>query len=73
MKAAYYQFVNFIQGLTNFWFYTIWFALFAIVFMLVIRFFKIYNGTQKRFEKISILVLAILLFALLVYLTYLRN
>ena len=73
MKAAYYQFVNFIQGLSNFWFYTIWFVLFAAVFALVIKFFKIYNGSQKKFEKISLFILAILLFVLIVYLTYLRN
>ena len=73
MEAAYYQFVNFVQGLPNLWFYTIWFGLFAVVFLLVTKFFKIYNGTQKKFEKISILVLAILIFAVIVYVTYLRN
>ena len=73
MKELYYQFVNFIQEMPNIWFTTIWLGLMAVIFVLVVKFYKIYNGTQKKFEKISILVLAILLFALLVYLTYLRN
>ena len=45
-----YQFVNYIQGLSNFWFYTIWFGLFACVFLLVVKFFKIYNGFRKKYR-----------------------
>ena len=73
MEAAYFQFVNFIQGLPNMWFYTIWFLMFAVVFALIVKFIKKYDGTQKKFEKISLLIIAVLIFALLVFLTYLRN
>ena len=73
MKELYYQFVNFIQEMPNIWFTTIWLGLMAVIFVLVVKFYKIYNGTQKNFEKISLLVLALILFAILIYLTYIRN
>lgn len=45
----------------------------AVIFALVIRFFKIYNGSQKKIEKGSLIFLAVLLFALLIFLTYVRK
>lgn len=73
MESLYYQFVNFIQDLNNLVFVTIWLLLVAIILVLIVKFFKIYNGTQKSFEKLSYIILAILLFAVLVFLTYIRN
>ncbi len=73
MKDIYFQFVNYVQTLKPLWFGIIWLLLFACVFVLVMKFFKIYNGTQKKFEKLSLIVIAILLFALLVFLTYIRK
>ena len=73
MKSIYYQFVNFIQELNGLWFMTIWLLLLATILILIVRFFKIYDGTQKKFEKVSLLILAILLIAVLVFLTYIRK
>ncbi len=73
MKSLYYQFVNFIQGLNNLVFVTIWLLLVAVILILIVKFFKIYNGTQKHFEKLSYIILAILLIAVLVFLTYIRK
>ena len=73
MKSFYYQFVNFIQTMPVIWFTTIWLLAMAGVFVLIMKFFKKYNGTQKNFEKLSLLFLAILLFAIVIYLTYLRR
>ena len=72
MKSLYYQFVNFIQTLEPLWFTTIMLLLVAADLVLIMKFFKIYNGTQKKFEKVSYIVLAVLLLAVLIYLTYLR-
>ena len=72
MKEAYFQFVNFIQEMPGIWFATILLALFSITFLLVVKFYKIYNGTQKNFEKISLLLLALIIFAIIVYLSYVR-
>lgn len=73
MKSLYYQFVNFIQEMQPVWFVTIWCVLFCGTLIFVMKFFKIYNGEQKSFEKVSYIFIAIILFALLVYLTYLRK
>ena len=73
MKSLYYQFVNFIQTMEPVWFVIIWLLLFAVILVLVMKFFKVYNGTQKKFEKLSLIVLALLLFAVLIYLTYIRK
>ena len=73
MKSLYYQFVNFVQTMKPIYFITLWMALFAISLVLVMKFFKLYNGTQKKFEKISLIILAIFVFAILIYLTYIRN
>ena len=69
----YYQFVNLIQTMPQLWFIIIWLLMFALILIYVVRFFKIYNGTQKKFEKLSLIVLAILFFALLIFLTYIRK
>ena len=68
MKSLYYQFVNFIQTMKPIWFTTIWLLGMALVFVFIMKFFKKYNGTQKNFDKLSLLFLAILVFALIVYL-----
>ena len=73
MKSYYYQFINFIQEMQIGWYLTIWFVLFLAILSATIRFFKIYNGTQKKFEKISLIILAIVLFALLIFYTYIRK
>jgi len=73
MKSVYYQFVNFIQTMPSIWFITIWLALFGLDLVLVVKFFKIYNGTQKKFEKLSLIILAVLLLAIIVFLTYIRK
>ena len=73
MKSLYYQFVNYIQTMDQLWFVTIWMLTFAVMLVYIMKFFKIYNGTQKKFEKLSYLVLALMLFALLVFLTNLRK
>ncbi len=73
MKSIYYQFVNFIQELNALWFMAIWILLFAAILLLIVKFFKIYDGTQKKFEKVSLIIIAILLIAVLVFLTYIRR
>ena len=73
MKSIYFQFVNFIQEMPAVWFICIWLLIFAVALVLVVKFFKIYNGTQKKFEKVSLMVLALLLTAILIYLTYIRK
>ena len=73
METFYYQFVNFIQEMDGLWFITIWLAMAAVTLILIMKFFKAHNGTQKTFEKISLLILAIIIFAALIYITYLRK
>ncbi len=73
MKSYYYQFLNFIQEMNIGWYMAIWFVLFLAILSLTIRFFKIYNGTQKNFEKVSLIILAVLLFAFLIFFTYVRK
>ena len=73
MKNLYYQFVNYVQTMPQLWFITIWLVMFALILVNVMKFFKIYNGTQKKFEKLSLLVIAILLFSALIFLTYIRK
>ena len=73
MKSLYYQFVNYIQSLSELTFIIIWMLTLALTFSLIVKFFKIYNGTQKKFEKLSLLFLSVLLFVLLIYLTGLRK
>ena len=71
--SIYYQFVNFIQGLSNLWYSTILIVLFCSAMISVVKFFKIYNGTQKSFEKLSLIVIAFLLIFALIFLTYIRK
>lgn len=73
MKSAYFQVVNFFQSMPIIWFATIWLLLLAGGLLSIMNFFKAHNGTQKTFEKAGLLVLAILLFAFLIYLTYIRH
>ena len=73
MKSIYYQVVSFFQTMQPIWFITMWLALFATIFIMVVKFFKIYDGTQKNFEKLSLIIGAILLFAVLIFLTCIRK
>ena len=73
MKSAYYQFVNFIQNMQTIWFVTIMVCLLAGILLCIMNFFKAYDGKQKNFEKLGLLVLAILMFAFLIYLVALRH
>lgn len=73
MESLYFQFVNFIQGMDTLWFMTIWIALLAIILSSIVKVYSSYNGEKKKFEKVSFLFLAIILIAVLIYLTYLRN
>ena len=73
MKEAYYQVVNFFQSMPMIWFVTIWLALLAGGLLCIMNFFKAHDGKQKRIEKAGLLVLAILMFAFLIYLTYIRH
>ena len=72
MKSFYYQFVNYIQTMSPLWFTTIMLLLAAAELVFVMKFFKIYNGTQKKFEKISYIVSAVILLGIFIFLTYLR-
>lgn len=73
LKSYYYRLLNFIQGWPGYVFGIVWMLILAAAFLLVIKFFKKYNGTQKKFEKGSLIFLAVLLFALLIFLTYVRK
>lgn len=73
LTSFYNQFVNFIQEMHTALFVTIWVILLAGVLICLVRFFKIYDGTQKKFEKISLMIIALILFALLIYITYIRK
>ncbi|MCQ2565053.1 MAG: hypothetical protein MJ152_04280, partial [Clostridia bacterium] len=59
-KSFYNQFVNFIQGIPGVWFVIAWLLLISLAFICIVRFFKIYNGTQKNFEKVSLIIIAVL-------------
>ena len=73
IKSAYYQFVNFIQNMDTIWFSIIWLLSFALILVMVMKFFKKHNGEQKKLEKLGSLIVAIILFAFIVFLTYLRK
>ena len=73
LTSFYNQFVNFIQELHTACFVTIWVILLVGMLVCIMRFFKIYDGTQKKFEKVSLMIIAIILFALLIYITYIRK
>ena len=73
MKSLYYQFVNFIAEMPVVWYVTIWVVLFGGTLIFITKFFKLYNGEQKSFEKVSYIFLAVILFILLVIFTNLRK
>ena len=73
MKSVYYKIADYIQAMDPLIYATIWLGLFALAFILVVKFFKIYNGTQKKFEKLSYVVLALLVFVIIVFLTNVRK
>lgn len=72
MKSIYYQIVNFIQSLDALIFTAIILILFACALMCVVKFFKAYNGTQKKFEKLSKIVIAVLILMVLIFLISVR-
>ena len=71
MRSFYYQFVNWVQAIPPLWFMTIFIAGISGTFMLIIKFFKKYDGSQTKFEKLSFLILAIMLFSVVAYISYL--
>lgn len=73
MKELYYNVVNLIQEMPYIWFSVIWLITFAVILVLVMKFYKVYNGTQKNFEKLGLFITAIVLFAVLIFLTYVRK
>ncbi len=73
LKSFYYQFVNFIQEMSVVWFVTIWMVLLICTLVCIMRFFKIYNGEQKKFEKVGLMVIALILFVVLIFITYIRK
>lgn len=73
LKSYYYQFVNFIQEMSSAWFVLIWLGLVVAILLSVMTFFKENSKENKKFVKGSMIILAILLFALLVWLTYIRK
>lgn len=72
-KSYYYQIVNFIQEMNPTWFIMIWLGLVVVILLSVMTFFKENSKENKKFVKASMLILAILLFTLLVWLTYVRK
>lgn len=72
MRSIYYQFVNYIQELDAVWFASLILILFACALMCVVNFFKKYDGTQKKFEKLSKIVLALLILLVLIFLVNIR-
>lgn len=71
MDSLYYQFVNYIQSIPPIWFMTIFIAGISGTFLLIVKFFKRYDGSQTRFEKLSLLILAMMLFGAVAYITHL--
>jgi hypothetical protein len=73
MKSLYYKFVNIIQTMDSLWFISLWLVAVAIELVIIMKFFKIYNGTQKKFEKLSLLIIAVAVLALIIFITSLRK
>lgn len=73
MQSVYYQFVNYIQQMPKVWFTAILMALFVFSILSVVKFFKVYNGTQKNFEKLGSLFLGVVLLLFLIFLVYIRK
>ncbi len=74
-KSFYYQVINYIQGLNGSIYIMIWLLLFAMIMACVLAFVKANSGSVKQTKilKASMLILAILLFALLIWYTYVRK
>lgn len=73
MKSLYYKFVNIIQTMDSLWFISLWLVAVAIELVIIMKFFKIYNGTQKKFEKLSLLVIAVAVLALIIFISSIRK
>ncbi len=73
MKSWYYQFVNFIQGLSNITYSMIWVAFLVVALVCLMKFFNSFDDEKKRYKKISFLIIAIVFIVLLIVFTYLRN
>ncbi|MBR6778904.1 MAG: hypothetical protein IKM43_01975 [Clostridia bacterium] len=72
-KSFGFQVISFLQEMPGVWFITIWMVLFAATLLCIINFFKKYNGTQNHFEKVSLIIIAVICMALLMWITYVRK
>ena len=73
LQSVYFQFVQFIQGIPTWIFIGIFVVLFCTALLLIVKFFKKYNGEQKKFEKVSYIVFALIILAIIIYLTIIRK
>lgn len=74
MLVNYYnRFVNFIQQMPTIWFVIIWFVLFAGIMLCIATLFKKYDTEKNKFKKVSMLIVAAILMAILIYLSYIRK
>ena len=74
MIVNYYnRFVNFIQQMPTIWFVIIWFVLFAGIMLCIATLFKKYDAEKNKFKKVSMLIVAAILMAILIYLSYIRK
>ena len=72
MKEIYFNFVNLIQEMPKVWFAIIWLLTAAWMLKLLTKFYKLHDGTQKNIEKPGLLLLALVLFGVILFLTYIR-
>ena len=71
-KSGYFQLVSFVRDLPKFWYFTLWAVLVCLTLVCIMKFFKKYDGTQKEFVKVSLIILAVIFFACLMFITYVR-
>lgn len=71
-KSGYFQFVSFIRDMPTIWFAILWAVLVSLTLVCIMKFFKKYDGTQKEFVKVSLIILAVIFFACLMFITYVR-
>ena len=71
-KSGYFQFVSFIRDMPTIWFGILWAVLVSLTLVCIMKFFKKYDGTQKEFVKVSLIILAVIFFAFLMFITYVR-
>lgn len=71
-KSGYFQLVSFIRDIPNIWYGILWAVLASLTLVCIMKFFKKYDGTQKEFVKVSLIILAVIFFACLMFITYVR-